>query len=506
MEYVFHPWINQGTMEKREYQEHIAKRALDGNMLCVLPTGIGKTPIAVLVAVERMAQKNGKVLMMAPTRPLVNQHRKTFEHFLKIGPEYAVVTGLVMPEKRKELYEKNDVIFSTPQTIRNDLKSGLLSLDDFALLVVDEAHRAVRKYSYTFVAKKYMEQSRHPLILALTASPGGVRYRIDEICEKLSIENVEIRTRDDEDVRPYVQDVEHDFVKVMLPENISEIRAHLEMAKDEKIQKLMTWGFIHTPIINKSQIIGLQAELAKKKSGSSFMAMSFLAEILKIDHALVLLETQCIYALKKYLEKLQQDAQAGKTKAVVRLVKDGNFRLAAELTEKLYNEGKEHPKIERLKEIVEKELSADARIMIFAQFRDTISKIREVLSEIPECRRVEFIGQAKKAGKGLSQAEQIGILNDFKLGTYNVLVASQIGEEGLSIEETDSVIFYEGVPSAIRKIQRAGRVARTRPGKIIILLTKGTRDEAYYWTGYHKERKMKKILEGMQNKTLKGFG
>ena len=107
---------------------------------------------------------------------------------------------------------------------------------------------------------------------------------------------------------------------------------------------------------------------------------------------------------------------------------------------------------------------------------------------------VEFIGQSKKRGKGLSQKEQIEILNEFRLGFYNILLATQIGEEGLDIEETSAVIFYEPIPSAIRKIQRTGRTARTQPGKVITLMTKDTRDEAYHWSGFHKEKKMHKVL------------
>ncbi len=505
MDYVSHPWINAGVMEKRAYQESIARRALEGNLLCVLPTGIGKTPIALLVAVERMSRCRGKVLVLAPTRPLVNQHKETFERFLKIGPEYAVVTGFVGPGKRKYLYEKNDVIFATPQTIRNDVKAGLFDMADFALLVVDEAHRAVRKYSYTYVAQKYMEQAQNPLILALTASPGGVRHKIDEIRDKLFIENVEIRTRDDGDVRPYVQDMEQEFIKVTLPPEIAEIKTCLEKSKEEKISKLVKWGIVHSPLISKAQIIKMQADMARQKSGPSFMAMSVLAEILKIDHALVLVETQCLHALNKYLEKLQADAAEGKTKAVERLVKDEYFKRAVELSTALAETGAEHPKLDKLKSIVSRELYGDARIMIFAQFRDTITKIHSVLKEIPECRPVEFIGQAKKKGRGLSQKEQISILNDFRSGTYNVLVASQVGEEGIDVTETGTVIFYESVPSAIRRIQRSGRTARTRSGKVIVLLAEGTRDIAYQWSGYHKENRMKKILESMQHKSLKEF-
>ena len=61
------------------------------------------------------------------------------------------------------------------------------------------------------------------------------------------------------------------------------------------------------------------------------------------------------------------------------------------------------------------------------------------------------------------------------------------------------IIFYEPIPSAIRTVQRRGRTARLKPGKLIILLTKGTRDESYYWAALHKEKKMYKTIEGIKD-------
>jgi len=501
MEYVEHRWINPGVMEKREYQENIVKTAITGNTLCVLPTGLGKTSIAALVAAHRLEKDmNKKILFMAPTKPLVEQHRNTFEKFLKIGPdELKVITGSNKPEDRYKLYEKADIVFSTPQTIRNDLMKGRLNLKDFSLLIVDEAHRCVGDYAYVYVAKRYMEQAEDPLILALTASPGSFRYKIDEVKRKLFIDNIEIRTRDDEDVKPYVQELYQNWVRVELPISMQSIKNYLEKSKEDRIKKLISWNIISSEI-SKADMLKLQQQLAKRKTGFNLMAMSVVAEIIKIDHALTLLETQCLYALKKYFDKLVNEAAHGITKAAVRLVRDQNIKDAMRLTTELINEGREHPKIEKLKEIITAEItkSKDARVIVFAQYRDTITKIYNELKKINGVRPVEFIGQAKKGGKGLSQREQVRILNEFKFGFYNTLLATQIGEEGLDIEETDTVIFYEGIPSAVRKIQRTGRTARTRPGKVIILITKGTRDEAYYWSGHHKERKMKKVLEEMR--------
>ncbi len=69
----------------------------------------------------------------------------------------------------------------------------------------------------------------------------------------------------------------------------------------------------------------------------------------------------------------------------------------------------------------------------------------------------------------------------------------------MDIEEVNTVIFYEPVPSEIRSIQRRGRTGRTKTGRVIFLITKGTRDEGYYWSAYHKERRMKRILKGIKD-------
>ena len=496
MQYVSHPWINDNVIEKRDYQERIVNTALSGNTLVVLPTGLGKTSIAALVAAEVLRKNpDRKILFMAPTRPLVSQHKKNFERFFKLGIEFAAITGHDKPEDREVLYKAN-VIFSTPQTIRNDLKSGKIGLSEFSLCIFDEAHRAVGNYAYPYIAKVY--SYHRGLILALTASPGSHRQKIDEIRKRLYIDKIEIRDREDGDVLPYVQEMKQQWIEVELTKPFMSIKEYMEKCKDTRISKLMSWRIVNYPKISKSHILKLQEELAKKKTGMGFAAMSMLAQVLKIDHALMLLETQCLYSLKKYFDGLVEQREK---KSVASLLKDEDFKSAMRLTSELLNESQEHPKVEKLKEIIHEELEKDkfSSIIVFAQYRDTISKINEELKSIKNAAPIEFIGQAKKRGKGLSQKEQIQILNEFKMGFYNILLATQIGEEGLDIPKVDTVIFYEPVPSAVRRVQRMGRTARTKAGKIIMLITKDTRDEAYHWSGFQKEMRMKSLLHKMQS-------
>jgi Fanconi anemia group M protein len=144
----------------------------------------------------------------------------------------------------------------------------------------------------------------------------------------------------------------------------------------------------------------------------------------------------------------------------------------------------------------------DMKIIIFANYRSTVARINRLLradgikSEI-------LIGQAMREGVGLSQEEQIKTLRRFAHGEFNVLVGSSISEEGLDVVATHTAIFYDQVSSAIRKIQRRGRVGRQIPGRVIFLITRGTRDQAYYWTAFRREKLMKGVLYEMRQKGMR---
>ena len=111
-----------------------------------------------------------------------------------------------------------------------------------------------------------------------------------------------------------------------------------------------------------------------------------------------------------------------------------------------------------------------------------------------------FVGQLKKLDTGLSQKEQKKVLDEFREGLFNVLVATSIAEQGLDIPNVDTVIFYEPIPSAIRQIQRRGRTGRHKQGKVIVLMTKNTMDEAFRWSAHHKEKRMYRNLEDLKRK------
>lgn len=504
MDFVKHPLIKEKTIEKREYQENIIKSCSKKNSLVVLPTGIGKTLVALGVAANRILEySDEKILIMAPTKPLVNQHKKSFEKFLrtdKIIGVLEILTGQLAPVKRKEYYKEQGMIFATPQCIENDILAGRLNLKDYSLLIIDECHRSIGNYAYNFIARKYMEQSENPLILGLTASPGSTKVKIGKICGNLFIENVEIRTEEDRDVQKYIPPMEMNWIKVDLTDDFKKVRNYLKKALSKRESFLRKYGFVKRKMISKRELLELQrriwARLSEKKQPLLFHAISNTAACIKINYALEILQTQGISQLQDYLEKIQKDKE---TKASKMIINDENIKQAILLTKKLYNKKVEHPKIGKLKEILKEEVKGEKKVIVFTHYVNSVNVIYNAINK-GKIKAIKFIGQRK----GMTQKKQIEILNRFKEGEFNVLVSSPVAEEGLDIPKVDLVVFYEPIPSEIRTIQRKGRTARIKAGKVYILITKGTIDEAYYWSSRHKEKKMRTILRGYQEKFGKG--
>ena len=503
------------NIKPRDYQQQILESCKKGNTLVILPTGIGKTLIALMLTINRMQEfPREKVLFLAPTRPLAEQHFEYFKkHLPELFGEMDLFTGKVPAEQRKKIWQRADIIFSTPQCISNDLKKRIYNLSEVSLLIEDEAHRCVKNYSYTFVAKSYIEQALHPRILGLTASPGTDKKSINLICKNLSIEEVEIRTRDSPDVKPYLQDLDFQTIKLEFPKRFEEIRILLKKIYEQKISDLKSRNLLYGPT-NKITLLETQKRIMRGIAQGSqnynlFHAASSCATAIKVQHAMELLETQTLYAFNNYLENLKEQANQNKSRAVKSLVDSIEFREANRLTKEMLSENLEHPKLLELKSLVEERLinNPKAKTIIFCQYRDSVTRIAKELNTLTDVNAKVFVGQAKKIDSGLSQKDQQSMIKDFSNGTFNVLCATSIGEEGLDIPEVNSVIFYEPVPSAIRKIQRAGRTARLMPGELIMLITKNTRDEIFHWASISKEKRMhkalKEIKDGLPNKDNK---
>jgi Fanconi anemia group M protein len=472
-------------MIPRQYQLAIYHSILEhGNTLVVLPTGIGKTLVGLMLIKERM--KRGRCLFLTPTKPLAKQHYDSVKDTLELRDKNAaLVTGESPPKKRKVMYQ-TDIIISTPQTVRNDLKNKVTG-PDFSLVIFDEAHRAVGDYAYTSIAE--FTESDDTLFVGLTASPGGKKARIKEVMEALRIGNVEIRDHEDEDVSPYVQKSTVTWVPVMLSTHFKNIKKELEPLISKYARRLAGMGF-RAPLKHKGQFMALRERILKIKHNIKYPALVQYSVLLHLLHMSELLETQGIYPVRDYLKKLEEKT----SKSAKLLLLEPGMAKVRELCAK----DEDHPKMPVLLKRV-KALKGK-KMIVFVQYRSQIARIESFLGENGITAR-KFVGKRD----GVTRKDQEQAIQDFRDGKFDVMVASSIGEEGLDIPAVDAVIFYEPVPSEIRSIQRRGRAARLKEGEVIVLMTKGTRDEYFYHASNRKEKKMKTILTGMQKKkSVKG--
>jgi Fanconi anemia group M protein len=516
------PYLKEKQIEHREYQLKIAQACASKNSLVVLPTGLGKTIIGVYVAAKTLEKfpPKSKVIVLAPTRPLINQHYDSFRSLMTIPEEqFVVLTGKIPPEKRVDFFRENQIVFYTPQTLRNDLANRKYSLESVCLIIFDEAHHASGDYAYTLIADEYIDQNPDGTILGLTASPGATKEKIKVLCKNLHVplENIHTRTRKDVDVKTYLKPMDIYKIGVNLTELMEDAYLSVQSLLEQRLQYLSQLGFLsvksdklYTKVIRKD-LLKLNAELVKLVQGDGdktgvYSALSVNAQGLILFHMLELIEQQGLDVLLIYLTKVKQDARKKKSSKAVRILASDHrinqVFIELKKNEDLTPERLVHPKFYVLEKLLVQEFENNppSRVLVFVKLRDSVKNIVNKLNSRPDglIKPSRFVGQSTKSkdDKGLSQKKQLEILEQFKQGQYNVLVSTNVGEEGLDIAECDLVIFYDVVASEIRFIQRKGRTARHREGKVIILYCKDTHDEIYLHIALNKLKKMSVNLKG----------
>ena len=505
--YIQHPLLKPESVEDRVYQYRILETARSRNTLVILPTALGKTVIAMLLALEKLSK--GKVLFTAPTRPLVQQHYEVFTSKTRLNrDELSLVTGKIPQQKRIQLYKYGRVVFATPQCVLNDLKAGLLNLEDFSLVVFDEAHRARGNYAYVGIASMYVKQCSRPLILGLTASPGGSEDKVMQICRYLFIEAIEYRSDDDPDVKPYIQPINVQWFRVKLPEEYVKIRSRLREILVERIRYLQSMGvltFKEPAFITKRDLVDLNRDLERKLSegggGYLYEIKIQATAALSIAHMIELIETQGPETLKAFMDRTLTNMVEEGSRGHQYIANHPLFIEARIYTNQSLSSP--NPKIERLKELVREQLKSnpESRIIVFTQYRDTVNMILSRLKDMVDVKAARFIGQGFKDGDpGMTQKQQYEVLQKLRSGEVNILVATSIAEEGLDIPEVDHVIFYEPVPSEVRYIQRRGRTGRKVAGRVSIIMAEGTLDEVFYWSTITKVKKMRRIVKQINRK------
>ncbi|NHN64712.1 DEAD/DEAH box helicase [Haloarcula sp. JP-Z28] len=503
-EHVERPLVTPEFLENRRYQTELAETASGDHTLVCLPTGLGKTTVSLLVTAERLNAVGGKSLMLAPTKPLVQQHAEFYREALELDDEDVVVfTGEVRPDDRAALWDDARIVIATPQVVENDLVGNRISLADVTHCTFDECHRATGDYAYNYIADRYHADAENPLVTGMSASPGDDEEAILEVCENLGLSDVAVMTENDADVAEYTHDTSVDWKRIELPEVVVEIRDAINEVIKDRLSQLKELGVTNKSSADISereiqQIQGQLRDLMNNDQSEGYQGMSLLAEIRKLRTAVTYVETQSVESLRRYFERLKEAARSsGASKADQRLVSEPKVREAMRKAES-YDDL--HPKFRQTRMLLAETLGIEngERVIVFTESRDTAETLVDFLSD--HFTTQKFVGQSDTDGsEGMTQTQQQETLDRFRNGEFEVLVSTSVAEEGLDVPEVDLVLFYEPVPTAIRAIQRKGRTGRQAEGRVVVLLAEDTRDEAYFWKARNDQKRMKRELNELKS-------
>ncbi|KAL5115306.1 3'-5' DNA helicase [Pleosporales sp. CAS-2024a] len=494
-------WVyptNLGTI--RDYQFNIVQRGLFNNLLVALPTGLGKTFIAATIMLNWFRwTKDSQIVFVAPTKPLVAQQ---IDACFKIAgiprSSTTMLTGGVPPALRSEEWKSKRVFFMTPQTLLNDLKHGYADPKKLVLLVVDEAHRATGAYAYVEVVSFLRRFNQSFRVLALTATPGADVESVQKVIDGLDISKVEIRTENSMDICSYVHQRR---IEKHVFQNSEEMELCMELYS-QALQPLVNTvnGLNAYWSKNPCDLTPYGCQQARSKwaqeagrnanQGVKFMVNAVFTILASISQAMELLKYHGLGPFYVKLKEFKKESGATKSKYKKQILDSESFqkmmvRLEGWVTDDNFVG---HPKLDFLQQVIldhfvnagngdnaEGAPPSQTRIMVFAHFRDSAEEICRILKRHqPMIRPRVFVGQSTgKNSEGMSQKEQLEAIEQFKQGTFNTLIATSIGEEGLDIGEVDLIICYDSKASPIRMLQRMGRTGRKRQGKIVMLQMQG---------------------------------
>ncbi|XP_045144045.1 Fanconi anemia group M protein [Echinops telfairi] len=516
-------WIYPNNCPVRDYQLRIARTALFCNTLVCLPTGLGKTFIAAVVMYNFYRWfPSGKVVFMAPTKPLVAQQIEACYRVMGIPQSHmAEMTGTTQVFARKEIWHNRRVLFLTPQVMVNDLSRGVCPAAEIKCLIVDEAHKALGNYAYCQVVRELVKYTKHFRILALSATPGSDVKAVQQVITNLLIGKIELRSEDSPDILPYSHERRVEKLVVPFGEELSAIQNTyiqiLETFAGSLIQRNVLMRR-NIPNLTKYQLILARDQFRKNPSPDIVGIQQGIIEgefaiCISLYHGYELLQQMGMKSLYLFLCGIM-DGTKGMTRAKNQLSRNEDFMKLYHHLESLFAhssgtsagsvsavlEGDKnekffysHPKLKKLEEVVVEHFKSwnahktsekkcdESRVMIFSSFRDSVQEIAEMLFQHqPIIRVMTFVGHSSgKSMKGFTQKEQLEVVKQFRDGGYNTLVSTCVGEEGLDIGEVDLIVCFDAQKSPIRLIQRMGRTGRKRKGRIVVILSEGREEQTY---------------------------
>uniref|UniRef100_A0A3Q2YCI7 Fanconi anemia group M protein n=1 Tax=Hippocampus comes TaxID=109280 RepID=A0A3Q2YCI7_HIPCM len=497
-------WIYPTNYPIREYQLNISKAALFQNTLVCLPTGLGKTFIAAVVMYNFYRwYPTGKIVFMAPTKPLVAQQIEACYNVMGIPQGHmAELTGSTAAHRRQEVWRSKRLFFLTPQVMMNDLSRNTCPALQVKCVVIDEAHKALGNHAYCQVIRQLSSQTLQFRVLALSATPGGDTKSVQSVISNLLISHIELRSEESPDILAHSH--QRSVEKMVVP--LGEALAAQQARYLQVLEKFMS-RLVHNRVMahkdlqsfSKYQLILARDQFRKNppthlKGPQQGMLEGDFALCISLYHGYELLMQMGLRSLFFYVQGIMDGSRGLFNRFLPQ-----SYKTSPTGGDEPFIYG--HPKLQKLEAVVLQHfrlLEATTRVMIFSSFRDSVQEIAAMLNRhSPLIRVMTFMGQASagKGVKGFTQKEQLEVVNRFRQGGFNTLVSTCVGEEGLDIGEVDLIVCFDAQKNPTRLVQRMGRTGRQRQGRIVVILAEGREERTYNQSQSNKRNLLKSIVD-----------
>ncbi|KAI3446800.1 hypothetical protein Pfo_003465 [Paulownia fortunei] len=455
----------------RKYQIDLCKKALEENVVVYLETGCGKTHIAVLLIYEmghliKKPQKN-ICIFLAPTVALVQQQAKVIENSLdfKVGICCRSSTHLKSRHDWEKEIEEYEVLVMTPQIMLHNLSHCFVKIELIALLIFDECHYAQLEsnHPYAEIMKIFykMDVPKLPRIFGMTASPKlGKGGSIDGLETLLRAKVYSVEDKDE--LEKFVTSPK---VNVYYYSSVKNGYSSPQMIYTRKLEEIkhQSMSALRMNSLDQSILRSTKKLLQKLHSNLMFClenlglwgALQASYIFLKGDHnentKLVEEEESCSDGnlCNKYLHQAASVLAFDCTGDGV----EADLSCVEVLKEPYFSR-----KLLRLIGILSSfRLQPDMKCIIFVNRIVTARSLSYIL------RNLKFLSSWKcgflvGVHSGLVSRKNTNIiLEKFRSGELNLLVATKVGEEGLDIQTCCLVIRFDLPETVASFIQSRGR-------------------------------------------------
>lgn len=506
----------------RRYQKRIAAAAVSENTLVVLPTGAGKTA----VAGAAISTCGGVALFLVPTCMLVAQQKAALAAWTRL-PVCTYSGGMAWPA-----HGRFRVLVATPAAFLAGQVAGAPALQwsRFSVVVFDEVHHVVKNHPYRRLAlalRKHVEASASaPRIIGLTASytyavgEEAVRKSLQRLCDELMFTKLETASEEELETSGY-------HAKTAVPEVVAASTG----GEAE--------GFYITGVPPPPGVIP-EAEREPHRALPSFLfrvqrgtATPFALRVMKVVRAMEAdVDGRGRGSIPGYLSPVQNSPGGGGIKTwgaqtyklrerserfeelaawyeALRLLiaswEEGEDAAASFLRMsgcdgwlQEWGEGvqallypfwaevpKSFPRFERLKAVLlEKHAAIDGfRGLVFVQQRVTTHILAHVIASDrelsalfrPAC--IYATSTPAAAGLSVSKSQTRSRLAAFATGETNLLITTDVAEEGLDVPAANCVVRYDAMLHAVSLVQGRGR-ARQEHSSLVVLAERADRPTA----------------------------